>query len=70
MTKRLEVKSWPVSLDSVRFKERDTDLLYDAQIFEDGVLVRSASPGFSDKIEMISIEDFEERFDEYYGRTN
>ena len=60
----------PTFKDYTTYKERDTDFLFHVQLFEDGALVRPASPDLHRFIEMITIEEFETRFDEFYGRNN
>lgn len=48
-------------------KERESDLLYEAELFDDFVLVRPASPDFDTLLERVSFLEFEQRFDEFWG---
>lgn len=47
----------------VRFKERDTNFLYDAKMMEDGVIVRQCPP-MDWNISFVSFEEFLARFEE------
>lgn len=68
MITQLELKSWLVREGVARFKETATDIVYDAQPMETGIMVRPAGDGpFSNQIEFISMENFCERFDELWG---
>lgn len=59
----MEVKNWPAWVECVRFKEKGTDILYDAKRVENGVIVRKLPPLHKD-MELITFEQFEERFEE------
>jgi hypothetical protein len=53
--------------DSVRFKQKSTDHLYDAMLTgEDSVLVRPASPYPLDMY-VLTLEVFCQNFEEYWG---
>jgi hypothetical protein len=54
-----------VSPEFVRFKENGTDLLFDAKLMPNGVIVRQCPP-YDMNIEFLSFEDFEERFEISY----
>lgn len=49
------------------YTEKATSLLYKVQLFEDFVLVRPASPGFESVTEKLSLTEFADRFDEFWG---
>jgi hypothetical protein len=49
----------------VRFKEKSTDVLYDARQIGDYILVRSATPDIHG-VNIFSFEEFMERFEESY----
>lgn len=49
------------------YTERDTDLLYEAKFFDDFVMVRPATPGYEQKIERLTHNEFADRFREFWG---
>lgn len=55
----------PVWEESVRFKEIDTDLLYDCQMLDEGVLVRQCYPNHHNLF-LLSFEAFLENFEESF----
>ena len=62
-----EVRNTLALAESVRFKEIETDHLYDVKWFgEDTVLVRQCPP-YHNNMEILSLESFVKRFDEAWG---
>lgn len=64
-----EVKKWLTENESVRFKEKATDFLYDVKwLGEDTVIVKQCPP-HEDNVQVFSLNTFVEKFDEFYGNT-
>lgn len=49
----------------ILYKEKETDLLFEVQLFEDFVLLRPALQ--SDGMEKLDLLEFSKRFDEFWG---
>lgn len=64
MTKQLDLKNSPVSQGCARYREIETNLLYEVQQFDENFLVRPLGDDFTFMIESISAEEFLERFEE------
>jgi hypothetical protein len=64
-TTQQEVKSMLASLDSVRFREISTNLLYDCKMMDTGVIVRQCHP-YDMNINFIDFDEFTERFEISY----
>lgn len=63
-----EVKNWPAWPEFARFKETNSGFIYDVQVFEDGVIIKQV---MNDSIpELLTVEQFEQRFDELHARED
>lgn len=49
----------------ILYKEKETDLLYEVQLFEDFVLIRPALQ--TEGLEKLDLIEFIKRFDEFWG---
>ena len=65
MISRQEVLSWLAQAECVRFKERQSNVLYDAKLVGDFILVRKMPP-FDKDVERLTVDEFIERFEESY----
>lgn len=49
------------------YTEKGTRFIYEVQFFKDFVLVRPASPDFASALRQLSLAEFEEEFEEFWG---
>ena len=65
-----EVKSWLASQESVRFKEKSTDHLYDVKWLGEDTVVAKQCPPNQHNVQVYSLTAFVEKFDEFYGNRH
>lgn len=53
--------------DAPFYVEKDTRFIYEVQFFNDFVLVRPASPAFASALRQLSLGQFNDEFEEFWG---
>lgn len=55
------------NLNVLHYVDKNNQLIYEVQVLSDCVLVRPATPALYKMIERLTMEEFDNRFEEFYG---